>query len=1336
MNKKFTKLIAALALLVFMTPTLAGWGQTRTEEVLSTCRFGTSYNQGNSSYTGTFVVTNGSYTWTVGNGNNNNNGWTNGDGYGQVKFGRKNNASVGYITTNANYSEAITKVELTIDAITADKINSIKLYTSTDNSSWTETGSFEKSIGVKTVSISDPTEDFYYKIEFDCASGSSNGLITVSKVDYYYNAGSGPVIATPTFDPVGGEYPSTQNVTISCETQGSTIYYTTDGSTPDNTSTEYTGAITVSETTTIKAIAYVGNDASSVASATYTIVQPLTTMQAIFDKATEVGNTATYAYITLGNWVVSGVSTNGKNVFVTDGTKGFVIFDNGGNMGFSAGNILSGTVYCKVQLYNGFAELTLLNSSTSGISVATGGTVTAANIAMADLTGVNTGALVHYDNLTCNVNNNNYLLTDGTTTLQAFNSLYAFGSALVDNHVYNITGVYQQYTTSSTSTKEVLPRSADDIEEVVVIEPSVTVTPSSINAPFTGAEGTLTVTYENITEVLAEVYFCDANGEAATYGNWIQADIDEDNNVFYVIGANDGEARTAYLKVWAYDDDLINEVYSNLVTVNQAEYVAPTYAELPFSFNGGRDDIEGTDGLNQEGLGSDYSSSPKLKFDGTGDWLLLQFDERPGTLTFDIKNNSFSGGTFTVQTSEDGVTFTDLENYISITGTQSEEFDNLGENVRYIKWIYTEKSSGNVGLGNITLDEYVAPVPTIAIDPESISLTAAGTEFATATVSYTNLEERVAEICLYETYENGECSDKVTNNNNYWFAPSFATNNDEQIEYMAEANTGAARTVYMRVEALGGDSEMYYSNLVTVTQAAAPQQYTLTVTLNDNVSAIYVFNTEDVNNPLIEDGLAGTANVLEGTEIMVSPDVAEGYMLESLMINNENVISQLDESGAYTFTMPASNVTISATTVEQVVPTGGIITFGSGEGSTNINKATVTGNDSKGNTWTITTEGTNSFTPNANYAQVGSGNNPATSITFTTTLPASSVVSAFEAKFGGFNGTAGNITLMVDNNNVGTGSLNGTSDVIVSSNTTATGTVLTVTVTNIAKGVKCYYISYTLGESTDPYINLIADGDIYTPVDAYHMEFTYLPSGGQIDKVEYGNFQGELTYEDFHIQYCDAEGQHIDETPDWFGQYGAPHVVLNTTENLLYLDVETALNEGPARTCYFKVYAYVSASEAVYSNLVTVTQAAAPQPSITFTSNIAQFTPVDAYHIELNNTNEGGYIDQVVTENFQGTLVASDFHVEFCDANGGSVPANSDWLTVEVALPTWSTGPLYLEVAPIANEGAARTAYFKVWANNGNTPVYSDVVTVNQAAYVVTWDFPGDAIADRGLIFR
>lgn len=146
----------------------------------------------------------------------------------------------------------------------------------------------------------------------------------------------------------------------------------------------------------------------------------------------------------------------------------------------------------------------------------------------------------------------------------------------------------------------------------------------------------------------------------------------------------------------------------------------------------------------------------------------------------------------------------------------------------------------------------------------------------------------------------------------------------------------------------------------------------------------------------------------------------------------------------------------------------GTINFGSASGSTAINSTSVTGNDSQGNEWTITTVMTQtSFTQNASYSQVGASSKPATSITFTTTLPKSQTIKAFSAKFGGFSSTAGDVTLKVGSTTVGSGSLNETTDVVVSAtNTTTSGTVLTVTVTNIAKGVKCYYISYTYENST------------------------------------------------------------------------------------------------------------------------------------------------------------------------------------------------------------------------------------------------------------------------------
>ena len=79
-------------------------------------------------------------------------------------------------------------------------------------------------------------------------------------------------VATPTFSPAAGTYTAAQSVEISCTTDGAEIYYTTDGSNPSASSTAYSGAITVGETTTIKAIAVKeGMTDSSVASTTYTI---------------------------------------------------------------------------------------------------------------------------------------------------------------------------------------------------------------------------------------------------------------------------------------------------------------------------------------------------------------------------------------------------------------------------------------------------------------------------------------------------------------------------------------------------------------------------------------------------------------------------------------------------------------------------------------------------------------------------------------------------------------------------------------------------------------------------------------------------------------------------------------------------------------------------------------------------------------------------------------------------------------------------------------------------------------------------------------------------------
>ena len=80
-------------------------------------------------------------------------------------------------------------------------------------------------------------------------------------------------VSTPVISPAGGEVEEGTTVTITCATEGATVYYTTDGTEPTTSSAVYSGAITVNSAMTIKAMAAKsGNYTNSgVATATFTI---------------------------------------------------------------------------------------------------------------------------------------------------------------------------------------------------------------------------------------------------------------------------------------------------------------------------------------------------------------------------------------------------------------------------------------------------------------------------------------------------------------------------------------------------------------------------------------------------------------------------------------------------------------------------------------------------------------------------------------------------------------------------------------------------------------------------------------------------------------------------------------------------------------------------------------------------------------------------------------------------------------------------------------------------------------------------------------------------------
>jgi PKD repeat protein len=95
---------------------------------------------------------------------------------------------------------------------------------------------------------------------------------TETKQGYILVAGGQEQVATPTFSPDSGTtFTDSLDVEISCTTSGTSIYYTTDGSNPTDSSTEYTSPITLTGTTTIKAKAFkTAMEPSEVASVTYT----------------------------------------------------------------------------------------------------------------------------------------------------------------------------------------------------------------------------------------------------------------------------------------------------------------------------------------------------------------------------------------------------------------------------------------------------------------------------------------------------------------------------------------------------------------------------------------------------------------------------------------------------------------------------------------------------------------------------------------------------------------------------------------------------------------------------------------------------------------------------------------------------------------------------------------------------------------------------------------------------------------------------------------------------------------------------------------------------------
>ncbi|MGA9129688.1 MAG: chitobiase/beta-hexosaminidase C-terminal domain-containing protein, partial [Terracidiphilus sp.] len=219
---------------------------------------------------------------------------------------------------------------------------------------------------------------------------------------------SATTVATPAFSLAAGSYTGTQSVTLSDATSGATIYYTTNGTTPSNTSTKYTGSIAVSTSETIKAIAELTGDTNSaVASAAYTITVPTPA----FTPAT-------------------GTYHSAQSVTLSDATSGATIYyTTNGKTPSSASTKYTGTITVSTsETIQAIAELT--GDTNSAVSTATY-TFQAPTPTFSLPTGSYAGSLsvtISDANSTATI----YYTTNGKTPTTA-STIYTAGTAITVN---------------------------------------------------------------------------------------------------------------------------------------------------------------------------------------------------------------------------------------------------------------------------------------------------------------------------------------------------------------------------------------------------------------------------------------------------------------------------------------------------------------------------------------------------------------------------------------------------------------------------------------------------------------------------------------------------------------------------------------------------------------------------------------------------------------------------------------------------------------------------------------------------------------------------------------
>ena len=224
------------------------------------------------------------------------------------------------------------------------------------------------------------------------------------------------------------------------------------------------------------------------------------------------------------------------------------------------------------------------------------------------------------------------------------------------------------------------------------------------------------------------------------------------------------------------------------------------------------------------------------------------------------------------------------------------------------------------------------PIPSVSLDTYTINAPNTAVSTTSIGVTYENLTNYDTDVIFYES----DGTTAATYDHSWITAEINATT--KNLDYSIAANTGAARTAYFKVYALGeGDAEAY-SSLVTVTQAKAIVNYTYNLASavipgrhyiiasgkNGSVKAMgkQNGNYRDVVGVSASNGSITVSNDAGVYEVLIQANEAKGYYTlydvenekylyaNSNSSNNINIEAELDknDNGIWSIEIDENNV--------------------------------------------------------------------------------------------------------------------------------------------------------------------------------------------------------------------------------------------------------------------------------------------------------------------------------------------------------------------------------------------------------------------------------------------